>query len=52
MQQNNRKFPKSQKELSIRVQEASRTPNNLIKIEPPLGILSLKEQAQRTEKIY
>jgi hypothetical protein len=33
--------------LPIQVQETSRTSNRLDQIEPPHGILSLKQQAQR-----
>jgi hypothetical protein len=45
-------FPNLEKVLSIQVQETSRTPKNLTKIEPPYSILSLKQQAQRTKKQY
>jgi hypothetical protein len=45
-------FPNLEKVMSIQVQEASRTPNRLTKIELPHDILSLKQQAQRTEKEY
>jgi hypothetical protein len=44
-------IPNLEKVLPIWVQEASRTPNNVAKIEPSHDILSLK-QAQRTEKEY
>jgi hypothetical protein len=44
-------FPNLETVLSIQVQEASRTPE-LIKLEPPHSILSLKQQAQRAEKEY
>jgi hypothetical protein len=42
-------FPNLEKDLLIHVQEASRTPD-LTKTEPLHSILSLKQQAQRTEK--
>jgi hypothetical protein len=45
-------FPNLKKVLLIQVEEASRTPTDLTKIEPPYGILSLKQQAQRIEKEY
>jgi hypothetical protein len=45
-------FPNLKKLLLIQVQEASRTPTDLTKIEPLHGVLSLKQQAQRTEKEY
>jgi hypothetical protein len=45
-------FPKLKNILPIQVQETSRTPNRLAKIEPSHVILSLKHQAQRTEKEY
>jgi hypothetical protein len=45
-------FPNLEKVLPIQVQEASRTPKNLTKLEPLHIILSLKHQAQRTEKEY
>jgi hypothetical protein len=38
--------------MPIQIQEASRTPTNLTKIELPHNILSLKQQAQRIEKEY
>jgi hypothetical protein len=38
--------------MPIQVQEASRTPNRLTKIELPHNILSLKQQAERIEKEY
>jgi hypothetical protein len=38
--------------MPIQVQEASRTPNRLTKIELPHDILSWKQQAQRLEKEY
>jgi hypothetical protein len=45
-------FPNLKKVLPVQVQEASRTPTDLTKTEPPHGILSLKHQAQRIEKDY
>jgi hypothetical protein len=45
-------FPNLEKELPIQVQEVSSTPKRLPKIEPPHGILSLRQQAQRTQKEY
>jgi hypothetical protein len=45
-------FPTLKKVLPIQVQEASRTPTDLTKITPPHSILSLKQQAQKTEKEY
>jgi hypothetical protein len=42
-------FPNLEKVMPIQVQEASRTPNRLAKIELSHSILSLK---QRTEKEY
>jgi hypothetical protein len=45
-------FPNLEKVFLIQVQEASRIANRLTKIEPAHGILSLKQQAQRTEKEY
>jgi hypothetical protein len=38
-------FPNLEKELSIPIQEASRTPNSLTKIEPLHGIILLKQLA-------
>jgi phosphatidate phosphatase PAH1 len=43
-------FPNLEKTMPIQVQEASRTPTDLIKIELPHNILSLKQQAQKIEK--
>jgi hypothetical protein len=43
-------FPNVEKELSIQIQEASRTPNRLDQIENFHAISSLKQPAQRTEK--
>jgi hypothetical protein len=45
-------FPNLEKALPIQVQEAYRQQTVLTKIEPPQCILSLKQQAQRTEKEY
>jgi hypothetical protein len=45
-------FPNLEKTMTIQVQEASRTPNRLNKIELPHDILSLKQSAQRIEKEY
>jgi chromosome segregation ATPase len=45
-------FPNLEKTMPIHIQEASRTPNKLDKIELPHGILSLKQQAQSIEKKY
>jgi hypothetical protein len=45
-------FQNVEKAIPIQVQEASRTPNSLTKIELPHDILSLKQQAQRIEKEY
>jgi hypothetical protein len=45
-------FPKLEKVLAIQLQEASKKPNHLTKIETPQGTLSLKQLAQRTEKEY
>jgi hypothetical protein len=45
-------FPNLEKTMPIQVQEASRTPNNLTKIEPSHDILLLKQQAQTIEKEY
>jgi hypothetical protein len=45
-------FPNLEKAMPIQSQEASRTPTDLIKIELPHDILSLKQQAQRLEKEY
>jgi archaeosine-15-forming tRNA-guanine transglycosylase len=46
-------FPNIKEVLPIQIQEAStRTLNRLTKIEPPHGILALKQQTQRTEKEY
>jgi hypothetical protein len=45
-------FPNLKKAIHIQVQEASRTPSTLDQIELPYDILSLKQQAQRTEKEY
>jgi hypothetical protein len=45
-------FPTLKKVLPIQVQEASRTPNRPDKGKFPHDILSLKQQAQRTEKEY
>jgi hypothetical protein len=45
-------FPNLKKLLLIQVQEASRTPTDLTKIEPLHGVLSFKQQAQKTEKEY
>jgi hypothetical protein len=44
--------PNLEKEMPIQVQEASRTPTDMTKIEPLHGILSLKQLAQRTRKEY
>jgi hypothetical protein len=38
--------------MPIQVQEASRTQTDLTKIELPINILSLRQQAQRIEKEY
>jgi hypothetical protein len=43
-------FPNVEKELSIQIQGASRTPNRLDQIENFHAISSLKQPAQRTEK--
>jgi hypothetical protein len=43
-------FPNLEKVLPIEVQEVSKTPNRLCKNRTLQGILSLKQQAQRTEK--
>jgi predicted nuclease with TOPRIM domain len=45
-------FPNLEKDIPIQMQEASRTPDNLTKIEQPQGILSLKKQVQRPKKEY
>jgi hypothetical protein len=45
------KFLSLEKVLPFQVQEASRTPNRLDQNRPSQGILSLKQQAQRTERI-
>jgi hypothetical protein len=45
-------FQNLEKAMPIQVQETSRTPNNLTKIEQPHNVLSLKQQAQRIEKEY
>jgi hypothetical protein len=45
-------FPNLEKVLPIKVQEASRTPNIFNQTRTPHSILSLKQQAQRTEKEY
>jgi hypothetical protein len=47
-----RNFPNLEKVLPIHIQEASRTPNRLDQntTSPRHGTLSLKQQAQRTEK--
>jgi hypothetical protein len=42
--------PNLEKTMPIQVQEDSRTPNNLTKIELPQNMLSLKQQVQRPEK--
>jgi hypothetical protein len=47
-----RKFPKSRESFAHSGTEASRTPNYLTKRQPLHGILSLKQQAQKTEKEY
>jgi chromosome segregation ATPase len=44
-------FPNLEKTMPIQVQEASRKPNNLTKIELPHDILSLKQQARRRERL-
>jgi hypothetical protein len=44
-------FQNLEEELSIQVQEASRTPD-LTKLEPLHSILSLKQLPQRTENKY
>jgi hypothetical protein len=45
-------FPNLEKVLPIQVQEASRTPTDLTKIELPHGILLLKQKAQKQRKNY
>jgi hypothetical protein len=45
-------FPNLEKTMPIQVQEASRHKTDLIKIELPHDILSLKQQVQRLEKEY
>jgi hypothetical protein len=45
-------FPNLEKNMPIQVQEASRTQTDLTKIELPINILSLRQQAQRIEKEY
>jgi hypothetical protein len=45
-------FPNLKTVLPIQVQEVSRKQTDLTKIEPLHGILSLKQQADRTEKGY
>jgi hypothetical protein len=45
-------FPNLEKVMPIQVQEASRTPNNLTRIELAHGTLLLKHQAWRIEKEY
>jgi hypothetical protein len=45
-------FPNLEKVLPIQVQEASRIPKRLYQNRTFHDILSLKEQAQRTEKEY
>jgi hypothetical protein len=45
-------FPNLEKTIPIQVQGASRTLNNLTKIELPHDIVSLKQQVQRLEKKY
>jgi hypothetical protein len=45
-------FPNLKKVLLIHIQEASRTSNRLDQNRPPHSIISLKQQAQRTEKEY
>jgi hypothetical protein len=45
-------FPNLEKVLPTHIQEASRTPNRLDQNRTTHNILSLKQQAQRTEKEY
>jgi hypothetical protein len=45
-------FPNLEKSIPIQMQEASRTPNRLIKIELPHDISSLKQEVQKLEKEY
>jgi hypothetical protein len=45
-------FPNLEKTMPIQVQEVSRTPNRMTKIELPHDISSLKQQAQGIEKEY
>jgi hypothetical protein len=45
-------FPNLEKDIPIRMQEASRTPNSQIKIELPHDISSLKQQVQKLGKEY
>jgi hypothetical protein len=44
-------FPNLEKAMPMQIQKASRTPD-LMKIELPHDILSLKQQAQRRKKEY
>jgi hypothetical protein len=43
-------FLNLEKTMPIQIQEASRTPTGLTKIELPHNILSLRQQVQRLEK--
>jgi hypothetical protein len=45
-------FPNLKKEMPIKIQEASRYQTDMSKIEPPQGILYVKQLAQRTRKEY
>jgi hypothetical protein len=45
-------FPNLEKVLPILIQKFSRTKTDLTKIEPPHGIILLKQQAQKIEKDY
>jgi hypothetical protein len=45
-------FPNLEKTMPIQVQEASRPPNSMTKIELPHNISSLKQQVQKLRKEY